>query len=149
MIFLSSADFFEINFLEKFYQEYCQGVKQFGSRSGLTKYLLPDLDPNCLTLLQLFAKLISRRQNSPLARKVKYTHYCAFSKFTLTYAGTLTLLPCFIVVCWFFQNQLLGKSLSRIPSVSNNLDPDQTRQNVGPDLGPNCSLRLSADVTRR
>ena len=30
-------------------------------------------------------------------------------------------------------------------SVSNGLDPDQNRQNKGPDLGPNCLLRLSAD----
>ena len=29
--------------------------------------------------------------------------------------------------------------------VSNSVDPDQARQNVGPDLGPNCLQRLSAD----
>ena len=29
--------------------------------------------------------------------------------------------------------------------MSNSLDPDQARQNVGPDLGPNCLLRLSTD----
>ena len=29
--------------------------------------------------------------------------------------------------------------------VSNMLDPDQDRQNVGPDLDPNCLQRLSAD----
>ena len=33
--------------------------------------------------------------------------------------------------------------------VSNSLDPDQARQNVGPDLGPNCLQRLSADNKRR
>ena len=27
--------------------------------------------------------------------------------------------------------------------LSNSLDPDQARQNVGPDLGPNCLQRLS------
>ena len=27
----------------------------------------------------------------------------------------------------------------------NSLDPDQARQNVGPDLGPSCLQRLSAD----
>ena len=31
--------------------------------------------------------------------------------------------------------------------VSNSLDPDQARQNVGPDLGSNCLQRLSADIT--
>ena len=50
----------------------------------------------------------------------------------------------------FFQNQLFRKILSGIPSgVSNSLDPDQARQNVGPDLGPNCLQRLSADDTSR
>ena len=29
--------------------------------------------------------------------------------------------------------------------MSSGLDPDEDRQNVGPDLGPNCLLRLSAD----
>ena len=32
---------------------------------------------------------------------------------------------------------------------SNSLDPDQARHYVGPDLGPNCLQRLSADDTRR
>ena len=29
--------------------------------------------------------------------------------------------------------------------MSNNLDPDQDRHSVGPDLDPNCLQRLSAD----
>ena len=33
--------------------------------------------------------------------------------------------------------------------MSNNLDPDQARCFVGPDLGPNCLQMLSADDTRR
>ena len=33
--------------------------------------------------------------------------------------------------------------------VSNSLNPDQTGQFVGPDLGPNCLQRLSADDTCR
>ena len=33
--------------------------------------------------------------------------------------------------------------------MSNRLDPDQARQIVGPDLGPVCLQRLSADDTRR
>ena len=32
-------------------------------------------------------------------------------------------------------------------SMSNNLDPGQVRHYVGPDLGPNCLPRLSADHT--
>ena len=34
--FMSSADFFKINFFEKFFQEYHKSVKQLGSRSGPT-----------------------------------------------------------------------------------------------------------------
>ena len=33
--------------------------------------------------------------------------------------------------------------------MSNSLDPDQARRFVGPDLGPNCLSRLSADDTGR
>ena len=33
--------------------------------------------------------------------------------------------------------------------MSNSLDPDQTQRFVGPDLGPNCLPRLSADDTGR
>ena len=54
---------------------------------------------------------------------------------------------CFYVSADFFQNQLFRKILSGVPSVSNSLDPDQVRHYVGPDLGPNCLRRLSADDT--
>ena len=33
--------------------------------------------------------------------------------------------------------------------MSNSLDPDQARRNVGPDLGPKYLQRLSADDTSR
>ena len=33
--------------------------------------------------------------------------------------------------------------------MSNSLDPDLARQFVGPDLGPNCLPKLSADDTGR
>ena len=33
--------------------------------------------------------------------------------------------------------------------VANNLDPDQARLFVGPDLGPNCLQKLSADDKSR
>ena len=33
--------------------------------------------------------------------------------------------------------------------MSKSLDPDQDRHFVGPDLGPNCLQRLSADDTNR
>ena len=40
----------------------------------------------------------------------------------------------------FFQNILSGKT-----SVPNSLDGDQARPSVGPDLGPKCLQRSSAD----
>ena len=57
---------------------------------------------------------------------------------------------CFFVVCWFFSKSIFSKnSFTNTIRVSNSLDPDQARQNVGPDLDPNCLQRLSADDTRR
>ena len=48
----------------------------------------------------------------------------------------------------FFQIQLFRKILSENTiRVSNSLDPDQARRFVGPDLGPNCLQRLSAEDT--
>ena len=47
-----------------------------------------------------------------------------------------------------FQNELQCISINSFRNtirVSNSLDPDQDRHSVGPDLGPNCLLRLSAD----
>ena len=47
-----------------------------------------------------------------------------------------------------FQNQLFSKnSFRNMIRVSNILDPDQARHFVGPDLGPNCLQRFSADDT--
>ena len=63
---------------------------------------------------------------------------------------------CSFVVCWsifskkkikidFFEN----KQFRNCFWASNSLDPDQARGFVGPDLDPNCLLRLSADDTSR
>ena len=41
----------------------------------------------------------------------------------------------------FFQKNYFKNTIE----VSNSLDPDQARQFVGPDLGPNCLQRLAAD----
>ena len=46
----------------------------------------------------------------------------------------------------FFQYQLFQKnSFKNTIKVSNGLDPDQDQHSVGPDLGPNCLQKLSAD----
>ena len=53
MLLLSSADFFQKNFLVAFFQEHFKSVKRFGSRSGPT----------------LCLKSLSADDKSPLARK--------------------------------------------------------------------------------
>ena len=45
IIFHASANFFQINFFKKLFQEHYQTFKQFGSKSG------PDLGPSCLQML--------------------------------------------------------------------------------------------------
>ena len=53
----------------------------------------------------------------------------------------------FFFVC-FFQNQFIFQnSFRNTTRVSNSFDPGQAQHFVGPDLGPNCLLRLSADDT--
>ena len=47
----------------------------------------------------------------------------------------------FYAVCVFF----ISKSTFDTIRVSNNLDPDQARHFVRPDLGPYCLQRLSTD----
>ena len=60
--FLSSVDFFKINFFKIIFQEYHQSVKQFRSRSGPTFR-------RAWSGSKLFAKVISRRKKSPLVGK--------------------------------------------------------------------------------
>ena len=45
----------------------------------------------------------------------------------------------------FFSNSTFQKILLGTLAQSYSLDPDQDRQNVGPDLGPNCLQRLPVD----
>ena len=65
---------------------------------------------------------------------------------SLTYGNLTSLLGNFSCFCCllseYFQNGLFQKNLSRL---ANGLSPDQDRCSVGPDLGPNCLQRLSAD----
>ena len=59
------------------------------------------------------------------------------------HAGSFFMLP--LASADFFQNKLFQKkSFRNTIRVSNNLDPDQDRHFVGPDLGLNCLQRLSA-----
>ena len=58
-----------------------------------------------------------------------------------------------MLIChlWIFLlNQLFqNKSFRNTIRVSNSLDLDQAQHFGGPDLGPNCLQRLSADDSRR
>ena len=50
----------------------------------------------------------------------------------------------------FFSKSIFSKnSFRNTICESNRLDPDHARHFVGPDLGPNCFQRLSADDTSR
>ena len=59
-------------------------------------------------------------------------------------------LACFFAVCCvLFKIKFSKNSFRNTIRVPNNLDPDQDRHSVGPDLGPNCLQRLSTDDTGR
>ena len=62
MLLLSSSDFSKITFFQKFFQEHCQSVKQFGFRSGQT-FFSPDLGPNYLQ------RLTADNNKPPITRK--------------------------------------------------------------------------------
>ena len=49
----------------------------------------------------------------------------------------------------FFKSTFSKNSFRNTIRVSNSLDPDQVRRFVGPELGPNYLLKLSADDTSR
>ena len=48
----------------------------------------------------------------------------------------------------FFMSTFSKNSFRNTIRVSNSLDPHQARWFVGPDLGPNCLQKLSANETR-
>ena len=67
--------------------------------------------------------------------------------FNFFHAGKSFMISCRLLI--FSKSFFFQKILSGIPSESNSLDPDQARHIVGPDLGPNCLQRLSADDSDR
>ena len=63
---------------------------------------------------------------------------------------TLGNFACFLSSLDFFLKiNFFKKSFRNTIRVSNSLDPDQDQNFVGPDLGPNCLQRLSADDKSR
>ena len=51
----------------------------------------------------------------------------------------------FCILMWFSRLTFSKSSFRNTIRESNNLDPDQDRRFVGPDLGPNCLHKLYAD----
>ena len=47
---------------------------------------------------------------------------------------------------FFSKSTFLKTSFLNSIIVSNGLDPDQARHSVGPDLGPKCLQKFSADI---
>ena len=122
-----------IYFFKKFFQEHYQSVKQFGSRS--------DLGPSCSQRLSADAKVATSKE--------RVTPYAIATIILIIIAGHR------IAECVVYKER---KDIERYRSlvffrntirVSNSLDQDQDQHSVGPDLGPNCSQRLSADDKSR
>ena len=76
-------------------------------------------------------------QKLHICEKVYFDQLLVFPKLLLLFLHSLIHVLCHVLLfgCWIFFNAI---------RVSNNLDPDQARQFVGPDLSPNCLQRLSA-----
>ena len=86
----------------------------------------PDLGPNCL-------QRISARQQLQLALKELKNFTCQKGIFSF----------CHDEFIHSYQPIKLHMSFRNTIRVSNNLDPDQDRRSVCPDLGPNCLQRIS------
>ena len=67
MLLLSYADFFQNKLFKKFFQKHYQSVKQFLDPDLGRQHVGPD--PG-----QLFATIIGRRQNLPLAKELIQIH---------------------------------------------------------------------------
>ena len=68
--------------------------------------------------------------------KVYFDHLLDFQILLLLFLHSLLVCHILLFKCWIFFNTI---------RVSNSLDPGKARHVVGPDLGPNCLQRLSAD----
>ena len=69
-----------------------------------------------------------------------------FSQYSLTPVKFFLI---FLLSAIFSKSTFSKNSFKNTIRMSNSLDPDQARHFVGPDLGPNCLQKLSADNTRR
>ena len=64
----------------------------------------------------------------------------------VVFVGTLEIWMKQVSVCLFMLGNFFQNSIRNTIRMSNSLDPDQGQHFVGPDQGPNCLQRLSADV---
>ena len=107
----------------------------------LGRNLFLNLPKSALLLLPIWLSLLPffwREVTSSHCQSLSLTH-CLLGNFSW-----------FFAVCWFFSKLTFWKySFRNIFRMSNSLDPDQARRIVGPDLGPNCLPRISADDTGR
>ena len=61
--------------------------------------------------------------------------------------GMLGDFTCFFSCLCFFLKSTFAKKILGIPSVLSSLDLDEVQHSLGPDQGPDCLQRLSADGT--
>ena len=76
----------------------------------------------------------------------RFLKHC-MSGLTLSLLGNLN--ACLLSAVFFFKLTFSKNSFWNIFTVSNSLDAEQARHFVGPDLGPNCLQKLSADNISR
>ena len=89
--------------------------------------------------------LICWLNNHFIQSKVKMQHKIFSWRISLTLC-MLDNFSCFSCGLLTFSKLISSKdSFRKTIRVSNNIDPDQDRHYVGPDLGPNCLHRLPAD----
>ena len=69
-------------------------------------------------------------------KKVYFDQLLDFPRSLLLFFYSLLVCHILLFECWIFFNTI---------RVSNSLDPVQAGRFVGPDLGPNCLQRVSAD----
>ena len=72
-----------------------------------------------------------------------------FADMVLSSADRHMFLKSVCFVCLFLFFFFSKRSFGNISGVSSSLNPDHARRFVGPDLGPNCLQRLSADYTSK
>ena len=86
-----------------------------------------------------FTSITSAREHSNLYENKKINFFVTLGNFSALLSSAD-----------FFSESIFSKnSFTNTGLMSSRLDPDQARRVLGPDLGPNCLQKLSADDIRR